>query len=141
MGLSLHVPINQLSVIFMPVAKPRLCKWMDLPAAEASNDTMYNWYVFAAHVVYDDLAHFCALLPSIPKEEEVPALECRLHAAREDNDNGRGGIRYNAQAFPKHEGCTKNESECEQLRRQQSRSERNHVSWLKRQIVTILVLS
>lgn len=66
---------------------------------------MHDGYVLAPDVVYHDLADIRVLYEvPVPQEEEVPALEGGLHAAGEDDDDGRGRVGGDGEALPHHEG-------------------------------------
>lgn len=49
--------------------------------------------VLSFHVVYNNLANVgLGHEIAVPEEEQIAALECGFHAAREDDDNWRGGV-------------------------------------------------
>lgn len=75
---------------------------------------MHNRNVLPAHVVHHDFSHL-RLGAAVPQEEQVSALESGFHAAREDDDDGRGGVCGYGEAFPQHEGGAEDEGKVEDL--------------------------
>lgn len=62
---------------------------------------MNNRYVLILDIVDHNLADICLLQPvPVPQEEEIAALEGRLHATAEDDNYGRGGVRDDRKTFP-----------------------------------------
>lgn len=55
------------------------------------------------------------LPPPVPQKQQVPALESRFHTAGQDDDDGRGGVGRDGEAFPQHEGGAEDEGEVEEL--------------------------
>lgn len=75
---------------------------------------MHNWNILAPHIIHHHLPDL-GFHAAVPQEEEVAALEGGLHGAGEDDDNGRGGVGEDGEAFPEHEGGGEDEGEVEDL--------------------------
>ena len=75
---------------------------------------MHNRDILPLDIIHHDFADL-GILPAVPQEQEVAALERRLHAAgQHDNNRGRrvGG---HGESFPEHEGCAEDERKVEDL--------------------------
>ena len=81
---------------------------------------MHDRDILPPDVVDDDLADLGGVVP-VPEEEEVSALEGRLHAAGEDDDDGGGGVGEHGEGLPEHEGRAEDEGEVEDLERRLAR--------------------
>ena len=75
---------------------------------------MHNRDILALDIVDDHLPNL-RVQPAIPQQKDVAALKGRLHAAREDDDDWRGGVGEEAEALPHHEGGAEDEGEVEDL--------------------------
>jgi len=75
---------------------------------------MYNGNVLPTHIVHHYFSHLCLYAP-IPQKEQVSTLESGFHAARQHDDDGRGGVGGYGEPFPEHEGGGEDEGEVEDL--------------------------
>ena len=100
------------------------------------DDSMHDGYVLSLHVVDHNLADAGFFNHvSVPEEQQVASLECRLHASREDDDDGRRGVGDDAEAFPhlflpnRHARVSKKAQERE--RERMTRKNSGRASWPK----------
>ena len=75
---------------------------------------MHNRDILPLDIIHHDFADL-GILPAVPQEQEVTALERRLHAAGQYDDNRGRRVGSHGEAFPEHEGCAKDEREVEDL--------------------------
>lgn len=90
------------------------------PSSIPPDNSMYNWNILPFDVVNHDLSDLCFHSP-IPQKEQISALESRLHASGQNDDDRRRGICCDGEPFPEHKGGRKHEGEVEELDEQLAR--------------------
>ena len=75
---------------------------------------MHNWDILPFDIIYHDFTDL-GIPPAVPQEQEVAALERRLHAARQHDDNRGRRVGSHGESFPEHEGCAEDERKVEDL--------------------------
>lgn len=75
---------------------------------------MHDRDILPLNVIHHDLTNL-RLHASIPQEQQIPPLKRGLHAPRKHDDDGRGRVGGDGEAFPEHKGGGENEGEVEDL--------------------------
>lgn len=84
------------------------------PAPKRPHNPMHNRDILPLNIINHHLAH-PRLPPPIPQKQQIPPLERRFHTAGQNDDDGRGRVGRNGEAFPQHEGGAEDEGEVEEL--------------------------
>lgn len=121
---------NNLSSFHFRAGQPISHGGSNSPSAVRPDHAMDDRNVLALDLVHDNVSH-ARRVASIPKEEQVAALEGRLHGAGQHDDDGARRVGHDAQTLPHHERSAHDEGEVEQLRRQAARVHARAHVWYK----------
>lgn len=73
----------------------------NIPCAELPHDAMHNRNILILDVINHHLPNPGLARPvAVPQQQQITALERRLHGSGQNNDDGRGRVGYRAEALP-----------------------------------------